>query len=207
MNSTVAQFFLTQLHPYHQYVEDIAKIDFVPYGTTQRDGEGFHCELGDIQCNANKIHVIIVYELQSNLNLFINEFFENLYPYQTCMIHNFYDRANHTNDIDIDESRLKTVGFFICVFSRNLSDPINEAEYCLNEVFGGDYWGLIDECARGPDAKELYTAMATKTEALDPPLNHVPTVTINNTQNGDAENNLIKALCNAYSVGIQPLSY
>jgi hypothetical protein len=60
MDSTVAQFFLTQLHPYHQYVEDIAEIDFVPYGTTQRDGDGFHCQLGDIQCNANKIHVMFM---------------------------------------------------------------------------------------------------------------------------------------------------
>ena len=118
------------------------------------------------------------------------------------MIHNFYDGANHSNAIDIDESRLKTVGFFICVFSRNLSNPIDEAEYCLNNVFEGDYWGLIDECARGPDGNELYTAMAIKTEALVPPLNHVPTVTINNTQNVNAESNLIKALCNAYSVRI-----
>ncbi len=157
-----------------------------------------------MQCKQNTCNV---YELKSNLNLLMNCLKIYINPYQTCMIHNFYDRANHTNIIDIDESRLKTVGFFICVFSRNLSDPINGAEYCLNDVFEGDYWGLIDECARGPDANDLYTAMAVKTEALNPPLNHVPTVTINNTQNVDAENNLIKALCNAYSVRIQSFFY
>jgi hypothetical protein len=121
------------------------------------------------------------------------------------MIHNFYDRANHSNDIDIEESRLKTIGFFMCVFNKELLDPnnpIENAEICLNDVFEGDYWGLIDECARGPDGNLLYDEMATKTGALVPPLNHVPTITINNTQNADAESNLIKALCNAYSVRI-----
>jgi hypothetical protein len=62
MNSTVASFFLQQLHPYHQHVEDIAEIDFIPYGTTRKELDGsFTCVNGDIQCRSNKIHVIIIY--------------------------------------------------------------------------------------------------------------------------------------------------
>jgi len=95
---------------------------------------------------------------------------------------------------------LKTIQFFVCVSNKNISDPINDAEQCLNEVFDGDYWGLINACAHGSDGTQLYTQLAINTEALNPPLEHVPWITINNTYNHDAETNLLRTVCNAYSV-------
>jgi len=64
MNQTVATFFIQQIGPYYQYLDDVADIMYDPYGTTQRQTDGsFQCTQGDIQCNANKIHVNTITDL------------------------------------------------------------------------------------------------------------------------------------------------
>jgi len=61
MDQTVAEFFIQQLGPYFQYLDDVAVFEYDPYGTTKRQPDGsFQCTQGDIQCNANKIHVNIL---------------------------------------------------------------------------------------------------------------------------------------------------
>jgi hypothetical protein len=62
MNSKVKLFFTKQLNSYYPYFDEIAYFDFVPYGTTKRlpNGLGFKCDLGSIQCFANKIYVKII---------------------------------------------------------------------------------------------------------------------------------------------------
>ena len=92
----------------------------------------------------------------------------------------------------------------ICAFNRSSSNPISDAEICLNEEMGGDNWGLIDMCAHGPDGTQLYEALAEKTEQLNPPIAKVPWVTINDTYSVEAESNLIQVICQSYPVR-QPL--
>lgn len=115
-------------------------------------------------------------------------------------MHNFYDKENHTNSIDIEDSRYRTVGFLVCAFNRSSSDPIRDSEICLNEQMGGDYWRLIEGCAHGPDGNELQELMAQQTELLSPPISKVPWVTINDTYTLEAETNLIHAICQSYPV-------
>jgi hypothetical protein len=69
-------------------------------------------------------------------------------------------------------------------------------------LFGEDYWEIIENCARGNDVYWLYEEMASKTEALSPALDHVPTIKVDNYQNQVAENDLIRTICDAYTVRI-----
>ena len=59
METSVAEFVDKQIKPYRPYFEELASIDFVAYGLTERDGTGFKCPQNEAQCNANKVHVNI----------------------------------------------------------------------------------------------------------------------------------------------------
>ena len=59
MDNNTDTFFVQQVYPYQLDLEELADVGFVPYGTTIRStvNGSFVCAKGDIQCNANKIHV------------------------------------------------------------------------------------------------------------------------------------------------------
>ncbi|CAG2179271.1 unnamed protein product, partial [Oppiella nova] len=140
METSVAEFVDKQIKPYRPYFEELASIDFVAYGLTERDGTGFKCPQNEAQCNANKVHA--------------------------CVYHNFWEKLDHSNVMDLDESRYRTLGFLICAFEKSTSDPVDDANQCLNQEMGGDYWDTIETCAHGPDGIALYEELAKKTEAL-----------------------------------------
>lgn len=61
MNATVAEFVMNQMSKNTQIIPEVADYQFISYGLTSRnktDGS-FVCPLGDMQCDANIIHVKI----------------------------------------------------------------------------------------------------------------------------------------------------
>lgn len=78
--------------------------------------------------------------------------------------------------------------------------PIDAYQKCVTD-FGGDY-DQIHDCAKGSLGNKLEHEMALKTEALDPPHNYVPWVTVNGVHTEDmekaAEKNLLSLVCTTY---------
>jgi len=56
LNSDVNTFFLTQLSQYTEYLDEIAKFSFIPYGSTKKNDDEFTCTKEN-QCLANIVHV------------------------------------------------------------------------------------------------------------------------------------------------------
>lgn len=60
----------------------------------------------------------------------------------------------------------QTVEFIRCTFkNRDDVDPITSAERCVNQIFVGDEWRLIEQCAV-VNGDIMLGIMADKTEAL-----------------------------------------
>jgi hypothetical protein len=64
----------------------------------------------------------------------------------------------------------------------------------------GDWWPIIDVCARTKAGEELYARLEDKVDALLPPLTYTPWITINGTHSRAAELHLTRAVCDAYTV-------
>ena len=105
---------------------------------------------------------------------------------QTCAIHYHPDSTVY-------------FPFIYCVqSSSNL--PSESAPICASK-FGLSY-DEIQSCVDGPLGNSLEHEMALKTDALQPPHDHVPWVTLNGVHTdeiqSEAENNLIKLICETY---------
>lgn len=89
--------------------------------------------------------------------------------------------------------------FILCMTSSNDSS-VHSAPNCAKEA-GLNYVNLVN-CAKSSKGNALEHMMALKTDALVPPHQFVPWVTLNGEHTDDienqAENNLIKLICDAY---------
>ncbi|CAB3989274.1 Hypothetical predicted protein [Paramuricea clavata] len=89
---------------------------------------------------------------------------------------------------------------FIYCIESSTSLPRNIASECASK-FGFDY-SQIQSCVEGPLGNKLEHEMALKTDALQPPHQYVPWVTLNgvHTQQiqNEAQNDLVKLICDTY---------
>lgn len=85
------------------------------------------------------------------------------------------------------------------------SNPRSAAEYCA-KLARIDY-AVIDKCASGAEGNKLEHEMAARTNALEPPHQYVPWVTMNGKHTNEIQNeateNLLKLVCDNY-MGTKP---
>jgi len=114
---------------------------------------------------------------------------------ETCAISQYPNISQHFSFINCLETvnSLSGTGFG--------DDPISRIQPCAldNNI---DYDNLIN-CANGTTGNNLEHAMAQKTDKLSPSHQYVPWITINGIHSTDAENDIISAVCAAYT-GTKP---
>lgn len=95
---------------------------------------------------------------------------------------------------------------FIYCIESSTTVPRYIAPTCASK-FGFDYTA-IQYCVEGPLGNSLEHEMAMKTDALQPPHQYVPWVTLNGVHTdkiqSEAQNNLIKLICDTYQGSPKP---
>ena len=90
-----------------------------------------------------------------------------------------------------------------CIESAD--NPISAAEKCVTD--GKMDWNTIDTCSKGKEGNALMHKSAQLTDALQPPHNWVPWITINGVHTDqiqqEAVSDLAKLLCDSYT-GVKP---
>ena len=57
MNIDAGNYLVKQMATYYHVLEDFVDLKFIPYGSTQYDGNSYNCSLGEAQCISNKYQV------------------------------------------------------------------------------------------------------------------------------------------------------
>jgi len=90
--------------------------------------------------------------------------------------------------------------FIHCVETNIQYSPRSTAESCASQL--GIDFAPIDKCQSGPQGNMLEHEMAEKTNALEPPHQYVPWITMNgkhtNQIQNEATSNLLKLVCDNY---------
>ena len=117
-----------------------------------------------------------------------------------------YERYWHNDDdpisdnMDID-GRLQTLDFIKCYFSNDnwQNDSYTAAEQSVTQIYG-DIWQDINLCVKSGEIDGIFAKLKEKVEALSPPLTYTPWITVNKNHSTEAEDSLLSAVCDTYSV-------
>lgn len=104
----------------------------------------------------------------------------------------------------LDEAEPEDAFAFVACIERNALAFEKEIQPCAADAGIGKLADSIQKCARGAKGKELFEKMGKKTQALRPPHQYVPWVTVNDVPLEGDYGNLKTFVCAAYTAGPKP---
>ena len=166
------RFIKNQLVPAYDTVKDHIRVTLVPYGKASHKRNAATQEW-EFACQHGPK------ECQGNMA-------------QACALHEIQNKEPAEK---VQQLSVSLVG---CVMSAR--NPASSVPQCAQSVgLSQETKTSIDQCISNSKSKELLVANGEKTDALNPPLSFVPTITINGVTSKEIQNkalsNFLKLIC------------
>lgn len=104
----------------------------------------------------------------------------------------------------LDEAEPRDAFAFVACIERNALAFEEEIQACAADAGIEELADSIQKCAEGAKGKKLFEKMGKKTQALRPPHQYVPWVTVNDVPLEGDYDNLKTFVCAAYTAGPKP---